>query len=73
MTTTMNLEKKLLAMDREIHSILGIMKKQREKELGDVVDNSSSAWGYHVDNAEFVEGLRKTNRLDWTSKLKVKA
>ena len=41
------------------------MKKERVKELGNVVDNSSGAWGYHVDSAEFVESLRKTKRLDW--------
>jgi hypothetical protein len=65
MTTTVNLEKRLIALDREIHSILGIVKKQRVKELGDVVDISSGAWGYQVDSAEFVESLRKTKRLDW--------
>jgi len=65
MTSTVNLEKRLLALEREIHSILGIVRKQRIKELGDVVDISSGAWGYHVDSEEFVEGLRKTKRLDW--------
>jgi hypothetical protein len=65
MMTTVNLEKRLLLLDREIHSLLGIVKKQKVKELGDVVDNSSGAWGYHVDSAEFVEGLRKSKRMDW--------
>jgi hypothetical protein len=65
MTSTVNLEKRLIVLDREIHSILGLVKKQRIKELGDVVDKSSGAWGYHVDSAEFVEGLRKSKRLDW--------
>jgi len=65
MTSTLNLEKRLLALDKEIHSIMGIVKKQRIKELGDVVENSSGAWGYHVDSAEFVDGLRKSKRLDW--------
>jgi len=65
MTSTVNLEKKLIVLDREIHSILEMVKKLRIKELGDVVENSSGAWGYHVDSAEFVEGLRKSKRLDW--------
>jgi hypothetical protein len=65
MTSTVSLEKRLLALDKEIHSIMGIIKKQRVKELGDVVENSSGAWGYDVDSEEFVEGLRKSKRLDW--------
>jgi len=64
MTSTVNLEKRLIVLDREIHSILGIVKKQRIKELGDVVENSSGAWGYHVDSAEFVEGLRKSKSFE---------
>ncbi len=65
MASTVNIEKKLLALDKEIHSILGILKKERIKELGDVVENSSGAWGYKVDSVEFVDGLRKSKRLDW--------
>jgi hypothetical protein len=65
MTSTVNIEKKLLALDKELHSILGILKKQRVKELEDVVENSSGAWGYQVDSIEFVDGLRKSKRLDW--------
>ncbi len=65
MTSTVNIEKKLLALDKELHSILGILKKQRIKKIEDVVENSSGAWGYHVDSVEFVDGLRKSKRLDW--------
>lgn len=65
MSSTVNIEKKLLALDKELHSILGILKKQRVKELEDVVENSSGAWGYQVDSVEFVDGLRKSKRLDW--------
>jgi hypothetical protein len=39
-----NIEKKLLALDKELHSILGILKKKRVKDLEDVVENSSGAW-----------------------------
>jgi hypothetical protein len=65
MTSTVNIEKRLLALEKEIHSILGILKKERIKELEDVVENSSGAWGYQVDSVEFVDGLRKSKRLDW--------
>lgn len=65
MTSTVNIEKKLLALDKELHSILGILKKKRVKELEDVVENSSGAWGYQVDSEDFVDGLRKSKRLDW--------
>jgi hypothetical protein len=61
----MNIERKLLALDKELHSILGILKKQRVKELEDVVEDSSGAWGYKIDSVEFVDGLRKSKRLDW--------
>jgi len=65
MTSTVNIEKKLLALDKELHSILGLLQKQKIKELEDVVENSSGAWGYQVDSVEFVDGLRKSKRLDW--------
>lgn len=65
MTSTVNIEKKLLALDKELHSILGLLKKQKVKGLEDVVENSSGAWGYQVDSVEFVDGLRKSKRLDW--------
>ncbi len=66
MTTTTDLEKRLLALDMELHSILDMVKEQKVKELGkDVVEDSVGAWGYDVDSAEFVEGLRTSKRLDW--------
>ncbi len=66
MTTATDLEKRLLALDMELHSILDIVKEQKAKELGkDVVEDSAGAWGYNVESAEFVEGLRKSRRLDW--------
>ncbi len=66
MTTATDLEKRLLALDMELHSILNIVKEQKVKELGkDVMEDSAGAWGYDVDSAEFVERLRKSRRLDW--------
>lgn len=42
------------------------MKKQKVKELRlGVVEDPAGAWGYDVDSAEFVDGLRKSRRLDW--------
>ncbi|HEY9245741.1 MAG TPA: hypothetical protein VIO11_02735 [Candidatus Methanoperedens sp.] len=66
MTTATDIEKRLLALDMELHSILDLVKEQKAKELGkDLVEDSAGAWGYNVDSAEFVEGLRKSKRLDW--------
>jgi len=66
MISAVNLEKKLLALERELHSILNMVREERLRELGeDVVEASSGAWGYDVDSAEFVRGLRGSKRLDW--------
>ncbi len=66
MTTAVDIEKRLLALDMELHSILDMVKEQKVKEFKkDVVEESSGAWGYDVDSARFVEGLRKSKRLDW--------
>ena len=66
MTNAADLEKRLLSLDMELHSILDIVKEQKAKELGeDVVEDSAGAWGYNVESAEFVKGLRKSKRLDW--------
>jgi len=66
MTTVTDLEKRLLALDMELHSILDMLKEQKVKEFRkDVVEDSAGAWGYDVDSAEFVEGLRRSKRLDW--------
>ncbi len=66
MTTATDIEKRLLALDMELHSILDMVKEQRIKEIGkDLVEESAGAWGYDVDSAEFVERLRRSRRLDW--------
>ena len=66
MISAVDLEKKLLALERELHSLLDMVREERLKELGgDVVEASSGAWGYDVDSAEFVRGLRGSKRLDW--------
>ncbi len=66
MTSAADLEKRLLALDIELHSILDMVKEQKVKELRkDVIEDSAGAWGYDVDSAGFVDGLRKSKRLDW--------
>jgi len=66
MTTSTDIEKRLLALDVELHSILDLVKEQKVKEVGkDVVEDSAGAWGYDVDSAEFVDRLRQSKRLDW--------
>jgi len=64
--STASLERRLIALDRELHDILDMVKIQKAKETRiNVVESSAGAWGYDVDSAEFVEGLRKSKRLDW--------
>lgn len=66
MTTATDIERRLLALDMELHSILDMVKEQKVKELGkELVEDSAGGWGYNVDSAEFVELLRKSKRLDW--------
>ncbi|GEM_PF-822943 len=66
MTSATDLEKKLLALDTELHSILDMVKEQKVKEIRrDVVEDSAGAWGYNVDSAKFVDRLRRSKRLDW--------
>lgn len=65
MTTATDIEKRLLALDMELHLILDMVKEQKVKKLGkDLVEDSAGAWGYNIDSAEFVEKLRKSKRLD---------
>ncbi|MCX9014737.1 MAG: hypothetical protein OIN89_08090 [Candidatus Methanoperedens sp.] len=64
--STASLERRLIALDRELHDILDMVKTQKAKETkSNVVENSAGAWGYDVESAEFVDGLRKSKRLDW--------
>ena len=57
--STASLERRLIALDRELHDILDMVKIQKAKETkSKVVESSAGAWGYDVDSAEFVDGLR---------------
>lgn len=65
MESTMNLEARLLALDKEIHALLNMVREQRaaEKKTG-MVRETLGAWGYDVDRKKFVDNLRKSKRLD---------
>lgn len=66
MESSINLEAWLLALDKELHTILNLVREQRttEKKTG-VVKETLGAWGYDVDSKKFVDNLRKSKRLDW--------
>ena len=56
-----DLEKKLTNLDKELHSIMELVRKANASH--DVVDDSAGAWGYEVDGKEFVQKLRRSKRL----------
>ncbi|VVB85857.1 Uncharacterised protein [uncultured archaeon] len=66
MESSINLEARLIALDKELHAILNLVREQRatEKKTG-VVKETLGAWGYDVDSKKFVDNLRKSKRLDW--------
>ncbi len=66
MEFSINLEARLLALDKELHAILDLVREQQitKKKTG-VVKEAVGAWGYDVDSKKFVENLRKSKRLDW--------
>jgi hypothetical protein len=66
MESTINLEARLLALDKEIHALLNMVREQRvAKEKTYMVRETVGAWGYDVDSKKFVDNLRKSKRLDW--------
>jgi len=65
MESTGDLEKRLRDLDREIHSILNMVRKKEGRSSKELVELACGAWGYDVDSEEFVDQLRKSSRLDW--------
>ena len=65
MESTADIEKRLIELDREIHSILNLLRKKERGSSKKVVESACSAWGYDVDSEEFVDQLRKSSRLGW--------
>ncbi|PAV11108.1 hypothetical protein ASJ81_11325 [Methanosarcina spelaei] len=65
MGSTADIEKRLVELDREIHSILNMVRKKDGRSSKELVESACGAWGYDVDSEEFVDQLRKSSRLDW--------
>ncbi len=62
---TSEIEKKLVKLDEELHSILEIVRGIKKDSSKKIVESATGAWGYEVDSGEFVDKLRKSRRLDW--------
>ncbi len=56
------IERKLIDLDRNLHSILELVREV-EKPEEDVVGSVAGAWGYDIDSVEFVRELRRTKRV----------
>jgi len=65
MSSTIDIEDRLLGLDQELHSILNMLKKNEGERVVKIVESSCGAWDYDVDSKEFVDQLRKSTRLDW--------
>ena len=65
MSSTIDIEHRLLGLDRELHSILNMFKKIERARVVEIVESSCGSWDYNVENKEFVDQLRKSTRLDW--------
>lgn len=66
MESSMNLEKRLVALDKELHAILNLVREQKiSRKKTSTVEDSLGAWGYDIDSKKFVDNLRKSKRLDW--------
>lgn len=65
MGSTAEIEKRLIELDREIHSILNMVRKKEERSSKEIVESACGAWDYNVESEEFVDQLRKSSRLDW--------
>lgn len=58
------IEKKLVKLDEELHSILEVVRGLKKEPSKKIVDSVAGAWGYGVDSRDFVDKLRKSKRLD---------
>jgi len=65
MESTGDIEKRLRDLDREIHSILNMVRKKEGRSSKELVESACGTWGYDVESEEFVDRLRKSSRLDW--------
>ena len=65
MASTINIEHRLIGLDRELHSILNMLNVDERKKTSAVLESSCGAWDYDVDSETFVDQIRKSTRLDW--------
>ena len=65
MESSMKLEKRLIALDKELHAIMDLVREQKIPRKKGLVEDSLGAWGYDIDSKKFVNNLRKSKRLDW--------
>ncbi len=65
MESTANVEKRLIELDREIHSILSMLRKKEGRSSKELVESAWGTWGYDVEREKFVDWLRKSSLLDW--------
>ncbi len=60
---TSKIEKKLVELDKELHSILKMMEEQKEEKSG-IVESAHGAWGYDVESVDYVRELSKSDRAN---------
>lgn len=61
MESLINLEAQLLALDKELHALLSVVREQRAtKKKKGIVKETLGAWGYDVDSKKFVANLRRS-------------
>ena len=65
MESTADIKRRLIELDREIHSILNMVRKKEGRSSKELVESACGAWGYDVESEKFVDQLRKSSRLDW--------
>ncbi len=65
MASIIDIEHRLVGLDRELHSILDMLKVGERKRAASVLESSCGAWDYDVDSETFVDQIRKSTRLDW--------
>ncbi len=56
------IEKKLVELDKALHSVLEMVRRLKGRGEG-VVEVVAGAWGYDVDSREFVRELRRSKRV----------
>ncbi len=69
MESSINLEKGLIALDKELHAILNLVREQKiSTKKTSAVEDALGALGYYIDSKKFVDKLRKSKRLDWAKR-----